>query len=125
MKNQNMGTDSPAFLDRGITVEGQIRFSHTLRVAGRIKGQIEGGEELIVEPGGQIEGKVKVKHLYVRGMVSGEEIQVERLEIFPEGRVEGNVKTTSLVVQDGGVLQASCEMQTPKAQAPAISKPQV
>ena len=122
MKSHESGGGGPAaFLDRGIAVEGLIRFQQSLRVAGQIKGQVEGGEELVVDPGGRIEGAVKVKKLFVRGTVTGEEITVDRLEIYPQGRVEGNIKTRTLVIQEGGILQAQCEMTSPNPPGPSGS----
>ncbi len=99
-----------AFLDRGITIEGSIRFEMTLRVAGTVKGEIRGGKELVIDEPGVVEGTVRVESLYVRGTVRADDIEVRRLEIFPGGSVEGTVRTKVLVVHEGGIFQAQCDM---------------
>lgn len=118
----NERVPNAAFLDQGIEVEGSIKFEMTLRVAGTIRGDVRGGKELVVDEAGVVEGTVRVESLYVRGTVRANKIDVRRLEIFPGGIVEGQVQTRTLVVHEGGIFQAQCEMQKPRDEKVARDK---
>jgi cytoskeletal protein CcmA (bactofilin family) len=101
----------PAFLAEDIVVEGKLRFQGSLRIEGTFKGQIEGGQELVLGKRATIEGTVQADRIFVHGTLRCEEVRAQRLEIFPEGRVQGRIVVQTLVVHEGGILQAECIME--------------
>ncbi len=104
-------TSVAAFLAEDITVEGKLRFQGSLRIEGTFKGQIEGGQELVLGKRATVEGTVQADRVFVHGTLRCEEVRAHRLEVFPEGRVQGRVVVQSLVVHEGGILQAECVME--------------
>ncbi|MCS7312481.1 MAG: polymer-forming cytoskeletal protein [Acidobacteria bacterium] len=104
-------TNVTALLSEDISVEGKLRFQGSLRIEGTFKGQIEGGQELVLGKRATVEGTVQVDRIFVHGALRCEEVRADRLEIFPEGRVQGRIVVQSLVVHEGGILQAECIME--------------
>jgi|FaiFalFF_MnMetaG_3_1042247.scaffolds.fasta_scaffold01222_11 cytoskeletal protein CcmA (bactofilin family) len=104
-------TGGAALLAEDIVVEGKLRFQGSLRIEGTFKGQIEGGQELVLGKRATVEGTVQADRIFVHGTLRCEEVRAQRLEIFPEGRVQGRIVVQSLVVHEGGLLQAECIME--------------
>ena len=76
------------FLDKSSSfVDGELRFEDTFRVEGRMRADVASGGDLIVGPGSTVEGKIRVRRLFVSGVVRGK-VQAERIEIAPGARVE-------------------------------------
>jgi len=113
--------DSPAtgelngFLGEGTWVKGEIRFTDTLRVDGKVTGKITSERELIVGQSGEVEAEIDVGSLSVTGKVSGTIKVKERIEIHPRGRVYGELKLTApnLIIEEGGIFEGSIDMSTP------------
>jgi cytoskeletal protein CcmA (bactofilin family) len=103
------------FLGEGTWVKGEIRFTDTLRVDGKVTGKIISDRELIVGQTGEVEADVEVGVLSVSGKVSGTITVKERIDIHPSGRVYGELKLSApnLVIEEGGIFEGSIDMSTP------------
>jgi len=113
--------DNPAvgelngFLGQGTWVKGEIRFTDTLRVDGKVTGKISSERELIVGQTGEVEAEVEVGSLSVSGKVSGTIKVKDRIEIHPKGRVYGELKlpAPNLIIEEGAIFEGSIEMNAP------------
>lgn len=107
-----------AFFGEGTEIQGDLRFTETVRVDGKIRATIRSEGEIILGPKGLIEGEITVNSLSVSGRLKGNIRVKQRLEIHPGGRVEGEVLLArpGLVVHDGGILEAKIQMGTLKEQ---------
>lgn len=93
-----------------------------------IKGDVIGGEDLLIE--GQIEGKVTVeehnvtvgrrgrlkadirgKSIRVEGEVQGDLVGTEEVVIRQTGRVEGNLKAPRVTLENGARFRGSIDME--------------
>jgi cytoskeletal protein CcmA (bactofilin family) len=90
-----------------------------LRVEGVVEGTILSEGQVVVAPTGVVKGTIHSKHLTVTGRVEGIVKVSGCLEILGTGWVEGEVELSSLVVDEGGTLQGTCQQQVrPKQQEP-------
>ena len=111
--------EEDVIISRGSTVEGKIASAGTVRVAGKVSGEIS-CQNLVVLQGGMISGIVAAKEAHVAGTV-GEEIKVENtLHIDGTGIVGGKCSYGTLEIVKGGQLngQVSC-LDTKKANGKA------
>lgn len=81
----------------------------SLRIEGTLEGTIYSEGEVTVAPTGLVRGTIHAKHLIVTGRIEGV-FKVEGcLEIHGTGCVEGEVEVGTLVVDEGGTLQGTCQ----------------
>ncbi len=100
-----------ALLGRGTEYEGNLTFQGRVRVDGRFRGEIFSEDVLILGDGADVEAKVEVGTLIVRGGRLSGEIEAKRLvEIHAPGSVTGTIRTPQLFVEKGVVLDADCKM---------------
>jgi cytoskeletal protein CcmA (bactofilin family) len=98
------------FLDQGCSIKGDIVFADLLRVHGRVEGTISSEHELLVGEGGEVDGEVVVGRLIVAGTVRGTVRVKERVVIHGKGRLLAEVFASTLVVDEGGVLEGAVHM---------------
>jgi cytoskeletal protein CcmA (bactofilin family) len=96
-------------------VNGRLSFSSPTRIDGTLRGEVRSADLLIVGEGGNVNGTIHASNLLVLGSVEGNVVGAERVEIGPQGRVRGSLETRSLVVREGGALNAECRVGTGRA----------
>jgi len=97
-------------LGEGTRWQGEIHAGpNGLRVEGTVEGTILSEGQVVVAPTGVVKGTIHAKHLTVTGRVEGVVKVTGCLEILGTGWVEGDVELGSLVVDEGGMLQGTCQ----------------
>ncbi len=115
-------------LGEGTHWQGEIIAGpQALRIEGVVEGSIVSEGQVVVAPTGVVKGTIHAKHLTVQGRVEGTFRISGCLEILGSGWVEGEAEMGSLVVDEGGTLQGSCQPQNlrPKQQEPVPLVPRL
>ena len=97
-------------LGKSAVLKGTLRFRDSVRVCGRIEGEIISEGFLYVEDGAEIHADIRVGSTVVAGVVHGNIHATDSLEMLPTGKVYGNVKAAKLRIADGVVFEGKCEM---------------
>ncbi|MGH9464100.1 MAG: bactofilin family protein [Thermoanaerobaculia bacterium] len=105
------------FLDVGSELAGELRFTDTFRVDGKVSGRIVSPGDLIIGEAGEVEADVEVGRLFVAGVLRGR-ASAERIELERGSRVEAELATPSLVVAEGAILRVRCEMEDSREAGP-------
>lgn len=109
------------FVDAGCTIRGELEFTSSFRVDGRLEGKVRSSSELVVGPGGVIEGEISVARCLVGGTVRGTIHATETVVLHASAKVWADVTAAALVMEEGALLEGRVEME--KKQAPSGSKP--
>ena len=102
--------DLSGFLDRGISVKGEVSFKDTLRIDGRFEGTIRSGKTLIIGESADVNAEIEVNSLYVSGRLRGQAKVADRIELSGSARVESDLNTSILVVAEGALFDGRCTM---------------
>lgn len=93
------------------TITGKLTCHGSLRVDGRVAGEIDAHGDVLVAENGAVGDAVKAANLIVAGEVRGQ-VDVEgRLELRGTGKLYGNVKAGALVVEAGAIFRGESVMQ--------------
>jgi cytoskeletal protein CcmA (bactofilin family) len=95
---------------QGAALEGNIVSSQSLRVDGRIKGQINAEGDVILSQQSQVDADIKAENATVAGQFKGNIVVKGRVELTKGGRVDGNITCKTLVVQEGAIFQGQSIM---------------
>ncbi len=96
-------------LAAGLTIEGKIEGSGSVRIAGRFKGNINIQGEFLIDPGASIEGEVRAETVLVGGQVRGQIVASSRVELRESGSLIGDIKAGSLTVVAGSKMRGKVE----------------
>ncbi len=94
----------------GTTVDGKIRTQGSIRVDGKVTGEVHAAENLAVGVTGEIEGAVNGRNVTVGGKVRGNITSVEKLVLEGKAVVKGDVKASRLVIDEGAVFDGRISM---------------
>lgn len=90
-------------------LEGNIRTTESLRIDGRIKGEIS-ADCVVVGDAGVILGDVTANKVTVGGKVKGNISATVSLELLPKGQILGDIRTSKLIISDGATFEGNCQM---------------
>ncbi len=107
--NSRMG-DLNTIIGKGTTIEGTVRVQSSLRLDGKINGQVLTTDSLIVGQNGEIEGEVRTKNAVIGGFIKGQIFASGKVILEARSVVIGEVKTAKLAINDGARFEGHCVM---------------
>jgi cytoskeletal protein CcmA (bactofilin family) len=106
-------------LGKGSEFEGKLTFEGTVRVDGKLSGEIFSDDVLVVGEGATVAAEIDVGVIIVEGNVTGNIRAKRAVELHAPARVRGNIDTPSLYVDKGVIFEGNCKMEQP----PSPSRP--
>jgi len=94
----------------GTVVEGKIRSQGSVRVDGKLVGDVTASESIAVGIMGDIEGNVTAKNVTVGGKVRGTVSAAEKVVFEGKSVVRGDVRATRLVIDEGAIYDGRVSM---------------
>lgn len=99
-----------AILDKGASFEGQLSFEGTVRIGGKLKGEIFTHDTLIINPGAEVEAHIEADTVIISGFVQGNVFARRQVIMYPPAVFKGSVTTPSLSIQEGVVFEGASNM---------------
>lgn len=111
-KSAHPGSDSEnvTFLGKSAHFKGIIRFNGTIRVDGRLEGEIYTSGVLIVGEHAVIKGIVSAGTVITSGKINGTVTAVENIQILKPGILIGDIRTPAISIEDGSHFHGMCDM---------------
>ena len=95
-------------------VQGVIRTKGSVRIEGRLEGNITDAQNVIVAETGQIQGDVNAQGVVIGGRVKGNIAATKSIEILARGQVIGDIRAPQLNIENGAVFEGGCFMSQEK-----------
>ena len=111
------GQEVTTLLGRGSEFEGKLTFEGTVRIDGKLSGEIFTDDVLIIGEGADVKAEINVGSIIIEGSVQGNITAKRSVEIRTPGRVRGNITTPSLYVEKGVIFDGNCQMESASASA--------
>ena len=109
----------------GLRVKGEISGNEDLLVNGIVECPIQLEEKmLIVGPSGELTANVVAREVIVFGEVKGNIVARDRIQIKKEGSVVGDLTTGRIVIEDGANFKGSIEIVRQTTDAASEKPPQ-
>lgn len=103
-------------ISAGTTMEGKIRTQGSVRIDGKVIGEVVAGEGLAVGQTGEIEGNVTAKNATIAGKVRGSVNVAEKAVFEGKAVIKGDVRAARLVIDEGAIFDGKVSMSD-KAQS--------
>ncbi len=116
-----------AVFDAQMSVEGDVETDGTLRVDGRVTGNIKRADIVVLATGASITGNVSAREVIIGGTIRGNVTAAQRVELLESGVVAGDIEAGAITIQEGGTVDgrmsihpvSSIQPSTERAPAPA------
>ena len=107
-------------------IEGTLHSQGSIRIEGRIKGEINAQGEVLVGEKSHIEASIFARRVIVAGEVKGNIEVVNGLEIVSTGKVYGDITGDRLTIEEGAVYKGNVNMDiiAPKKLTQRPAQPQ-
>lgn len=98
-------------LGRGSEFEGKLTFEGTVRIDGKLSGEIFSEDVLVVGEGAMVSAEIDVGVIIVEGNVTGNIRAKRAVELHAPARVKGNIETPSLYIDKGVTFEGFSKME--------------
>lgn len=98
----------------GTVFEGKLRTPGSIRVDGKVLGEITATQNVSVGNGGDVDGTISAKNVTVGGKIKGSVFAQEKLVFEAKAMVRGEIRTAKLVIDEGAVFDGKCMMADSK-----------
>jgi cytoskeletal protein CcmA (bactofilin family) len=110
-----------AFLGEGTDFKGILTFEGTVRVDGKLEGEVYTKDTLIVGESAVVAAEINVHTIVISGVVRGNINATGKIEVHRPGKLFGNVKTPSLYIEEGVIFEGNCAMAYDAAEGTKVS----
>ncbi len=104
-----------AFLGKGTEFKGILSFEGTIRVDGKVEGEVVSKDTLIAGDGSFLQGEIAIGTLICSGKIVGNINAAQKVHAIAPAYIQGNIKTPKLIIEDGVTFDGKCEMGEKKA----------
>ncbi len=113
-----------ATIGASIRIKGDLSGDEDLLIQGQIQGKIKlKSHNVTVGPSGRVKADIQGKTIRVEGEVDGNLFGEEEIVIRASGRVQGNLQAPRVTLENGSNFKGSIDMDAQGQQRPAAPKP--
>ena len=114
-----LGNDNlNAFLGEGTSFKGTLTFEGTVRVDGKLEGEIFTKDTLVIGESATVSATVHAGVVVISGTVQGNITAEKKVELHASARLFGNMSTPLISIAEGVIFEGNCTMgkkkETPK-----------
>lgn len=106
----------------GSTIEGKIRTQGSIRVDGKVVGELHAAENVAVGLTGEIEGNLNGRNVTIGGKIRGNIIAVDKLVFEGKAVVRGDIRAARLVIDEGAVFDGKISMSDARSPSHDIQR---
>ena len=98
------GGELSTMIGKGTVVDGDVRVQNSLRIDGKINGNVRTTDTVVVGKEGEVVGQIQAKHVLLAGRVQGNIAVSGKVFLEATASVFGDVKASRLVVDEGAIF---------------------
>ena len=98
----------------GTVFEGKLRTPGSIRIDGKIVGEITATQNVSIGNSGDIDGNISAKNMTIGGKIKGMVVVQEKLVLESKAVVRGDIRATKLVIDEGALFDGKCMMSEEK-----------
>lgn len=110
-RREGIVSEINTLLGRGTSFEGKLTFEGTVRIDGKLKGEIFSDDTLIIGEGAYVEAEIDIGEIIVQGTLVGNVRAKRGIEVLAPGRVKGDLHTPSLMIEKGVLFEGRSFME--------------
>jgi cytoskeletal protein CcmA (bactofilin family) len=110
-----------SLLDAQLSVTGDLDTSGSLRIDGKLEGNVRRADTVVLGVGATMSGDVHAREVVIGGTIVGNVHATERVELQATAIVTGDIVTQTILVQEGGVVNGRVLMRPPEGVVPTTT----
>jgi cytoskeletal protein CcmA (bactofilin family) len=110
MADTRQANDEVSLVGAKTSIEGKIKTEGSIRIDGKLTGEVYAKANAAVGVTGVVEGTVSAKNISLAGKVSGTITATDKLVLEAKSVMRGDIRAARLVVDEGAVFDGRCAM---------------
>src|SRR3954467_3886120 len=102
--------DFTTIINDGTEIEGAVKFTGTVLLNGRVRGEVTSNEVLVVGERGVVNASIRATLVEISGEVVGNITATDRIELHANCRVYGDIEAPVVIIDEGAMLEGQCKM---------------
>jgi len=98
----------------GTVVEGKLRTPGSIRIDGRIVGEVTVTQNVSIGSTGDVDGNITARNVTIGGKIKGMVVAQEKLVFEAKAVVRGDIRAAKLVIDEGATFDGKCMMSEAK-----------
>ncbi len=94
----------------GTSLEGKVRTQGSIRIDGKVVGEVHAAENVAVGLTGEVDGMINGRNVTVGGKIKGNITAVDKLVFEGKAVVRGDIRAARLVIDEGAVFDGKISM---------------
>lgn len=94
----------------GMTIIGDVETDGVVKVEGHVRGAVRASQQILLSPGGVVEGDLETKEAIIGGEVRGTVRAEDRVEVQASSVVLGDIVTARIAIMEGGQVNGEIKM---------------
>lgn len=108
--SEDRASEVVSIVGPGMKVDGNCSTEGTLRVEGRVEGEVHAGKAVVVGEDGVVVGDIRTQDAVVAGEVEGTITAESRVEIQAGSRIRGDIRSRRVKLEEGGFVDGRITM---------------
>jgi cytoskeletal protein CcmA (bactofilin family) len=97
-------------IGKDAVIEGKVAVKQSIRIDGRVKGELEATDTVTVGGTGEIEGNIRAKNVVVGGKVQGSLDVTGKITLESSSILRGDLSASRLIIEEGAVFNGRSAM---------------
>ena len=111
-------------IDATTKLTGKIYCKETIRIDGRLKGEVHCEKSVIIGEEGKLEATIEADEVTVSGIVKGDIAAKRKITLKQTARVTGDLATPGIVIEEGAKLEGRIVIGAENVQAQPAGRAQ-
>lgn len=112
-KNDKKLTEMATIIGEETTVEGTLNVNSSVRIDGKVYGEIKCIGDVTIGKGGYVENSITARNLMIVGKVKGNVKVENKIHIYDTGHFTGSAEMATIVIDENGFFQGESRMKGP------------
>jgi cytoskeletal protein CcmA (bactofilin family) len=99
-----------SIIGAGMTITGDVITDGVVKVEGCVRGSVRATQQILLAPGGMVEGDLVTKEAIIGGEVRGTVRAEDRVEVQASSVILGDIITARIAILEGGQVNGEIKM---------------
>lgn len=112
------GGELNTIIGKGTSIVGDLKVTNSLRVDGKVKGNVQATDTVVVGKEGEVKGEIRAKSVFLAGKVNGNVFASGKVYLETKASIVGDISSACLVIHEGASFDGQSKMQREKNSQP-------
>lgn len=110
-KNDKKLNEISTIIGEETTVEGTLNVQSSIRIEGKVYGEIKCSGDVTVGKDGYVENSITARNLFIAGKVKGNVNVENKIHIYDTGKLDGKAEMSVIVIDENGYFHGESLMK--------------